>query len=109
MRQLGIEDDSLRNLFKEYSQFFNNKSRLEAFKSFKTDLYTDEIVDINILSVLTKSKINTMDEILKALFRYESEKDDTAWKSILKYGNEEKFWTLVEKYYGYTKEKSLIS
>src|SRR5699024_4676516 len=49
MRKLGLEDDRLRKVFMEYSQFFNSQARFEAFNKFSVDKYTEEIVDLNIL------------------------------------------------------------
>lgn len=110
MRKLGLEDDRLRPVFMEYGQFFNSNARFESFRKYPVDVYTEESIDLNVLSVLTRSRINTMDEILKALFASEQSGEYEAWKMIKKFGNEEKFWALVEKYYGYTlEEKSLQS
>ncbi len=110
MRKLGLEDDRLRPVFMEYGQFFNSNARFESFRKYPLDVYTEETIDLNVLSVLTRSRINTMDEILKALFASEQSGESEAWKMIKKFGNEEKFWELVEKYYGYTlDEKSLHS
>lgn len=110
MRKLGLEDDRLRPVFMEYGQFFNSNARFESFRKYPVDVYTEETIDLNILSVLTRSRINTMDEMLKALFASEQSGEYEAWKMIKKFGNEEKFWALVEKYYGYTlEEKSLQS
>lgn len=108
MRKLGIEDDSLRPLFLEYSQFFNSQARFERFSKYPTETYTEEMIDMNVLSTLTRSRLNTLDEILRALFTDIVEKRYDAWKQIQKFGNEKRFWALIEKYYGYhLKEKSL--
>lgn len=108
MRKLGIEDDSLRPLFLEYSQFFNSQARFERFSKYPTETFTEEMIDINVLSTLTRSRLNTLDEILRALFTDIVEKRYDTWGKIQKFGNETKFWALIEKYYGYhLEEKSL--
>src|SRR5690625_3625781 len=108
MRKLGLEDDSLRHVFIEYGQFFNSNARFENFRKYPVDVYTEEAIDLNVLSALMRSRLNTMDEILKALFFHEQTGKYAAWNMIRKFGNEEKFWALVEKHYGYTlHEKSL--
>lgn len=108
MRELGIMDDSLRFTFKDYQQFFNNRIRFQSFKKFPVDTYTEEVVDLTVLAVLTNSRTNSLDEIVKSLMHGELEKTNKSWKQIQKFGNEEKLWNLMEKYYGYSlAEKSL--
>lgn len=110
MRELGINDDSLREIFKNYQIFFNNKTRLQAFQNFKLESYTEETIDLTILAVLSKSALNNIDEILKTLFQKYLTDDHSAIEAIQKYGNEEKLWSLIEKYYGYVrKDRSLES
>ncbi len=110
MRELGVTDDSLRETFKRYKAFFNNKNRLQAFSKYPVDVYTHETIDSTVLAALTKSRTNTMDDIIKALMRKWNEDDDSTWEAIHKYGDAKKFWELVEKYYGYNlQEKSLKS
>ncbi|MFD1363335.1 BREX-1 system phosphatase PglZ type A [Lentibacillus salinarum] len=110
MRELGVTDDSLRETFKRYKAFFNNKSRLQAFRKYPVDVYTHETVDLTVLAALTKSRTNTMDDIIRTLMLKWHEGDDSVWEAIDKYGDADKFWELAEKYYGYTlREKSLQS
>lgn len=63
MRKLGLEDDRLRRVFMEYGQFFRSNARFESFRNYSVDAYTEDVIDINVLSVLTKSKMNTIDII----------------------------------------------
>lgn len=110
MRELGAGDDGLRETFQVYKSFFNNKARFGSFRKFPVDYYTEETVDLTVLAVLVKSKTNTIDDILRTLLRKQKDGDNTAWENIQKYGSEEKFWLLMEKYYGYVQvEKSLRS
>src|SRR5699024_4243436 len=67
MRELGVNDESLRETFVNYKKFFNNKARTQAFKKFNIEAYTEEAIDFTILAVLSKSRVNSMDEILKVL------------------------------------------
>lgn len=110
MRELGITDDSLGHLFKQYKTFFNNKARLQAFSKFLIEHYTEETIDLTVLASICKSKGNTMDEIVKKLMKDEQLEGNPTWEDVRKYGNEEKFWFLVEKYYGYSlKERTIKS
>lgn len=110
MRELGISDDRLKEAFRNYKAFFNNKTRLQTFRKYSVAVYTEETIDMTVLAALCKSTTNTMDDILRTLMRKKQEGDNTVWDKIQKYGAEDAFWRLVEKYYGYTlSDKSLQS
>ncbi|GGJ91370.1 DNA repair protein [Lentibacillus kapialis] len=110
MRELGVTDDSLRETLKRYKAFFNNKNRLLVFRKYPVDMYTQETIDLTVLAALTKSRTNTMDDIIRTLMRKWHEGDESVWEAIRKYGDTDRFWELAEKYYGYTlREKSLQS
>jgi uncharacterized protein (TIGR02687 family) len=105
MRDLGVTNDSLRPVFKKYAKFFNNKDRYATFESYKIQEYTDEVIDIAVLSTLCKSQLNNLDEVIKVLFRELNHENKKAWENIQKFGDEESFWRLVEKHYSYTLEE----
>ncbi|RWR14658.1 BREX-1 system phosphatase PglZ type A [Siminovitchia fortis] len=102
MRELGINDDGLRETFKSYKEFFNSRARFQSFQKYQVEFYTEETIDLTVLAVLCKSPTNTLDDILRRLFSKYKDNDESARDRIRKYGDEEKFWWLVEKYYGYT-------
>lgn len=108
MRDLGVTNDSLRPVFKKYAKFFNNKDRYALFKSYSIHEYTDEVIDIAVLSALCKSPLNNLDEVIKVLFRELNQENKKAWEDIQKFGEEESFWMLVEKHYSYTLEDRSI-
>ena len=110
MRELDITDDSLKEVFKGYQKFFNNKSRLQAFRKYPIQMYTEETIDITVLAALVKSNTNTVDDVIKTLLRDENNSNGKGWHNIQRFGNEEKFWLLLEKFYGYAlPEKDLTS
>ncbi|NMA73811.1 MAG: BREX-1 system phosphatase PglZ type A [Bacteroidales bacterium] len=110
MRALGVNDDTLRDTFKNYQNFFNSNARLQAFDKFNIEIYTEEVVDLTILAVLVKSPLNSLDDILKTIFKKHLNQDYSFLEAIKKYGDESKFWLIIEKYYGYVdKNRSLDS
>ncbi|CUB36092.1 BREX-1 system phosphatase PglZ type A [Bacillus cereus] len=111
MRELGITNDAaLRDVFKKYTKFFKSKEREALFKSFSVPEYTEEQIDLTVLASLCKCSIVNLDEIIKALFREQLKETNKYWESIQKFGDEETFWSLVEKTYGYnSQEKSINS
>ncbi|MCM3122889.1 MULTISPECIES: BREX-1 system phosphatase PglZ type A [unclassified Mesobacillus] len=102
MRDLGVTNDSLRPVFKKYTKFFNNKDRYATFQSYDIQEYTEEKIDIAVLSTLCKSYINNLDEVVKTLFKELNQDDKKAWESIQKFGDEDSFWNLMEKHYYYS-------
>ena len=102
MRDLGVTNDSLRPVFKKYAKFFNNKERYASFQSYDIQEYTEEKIDIAVLSTLCKNQINNLDEVVKTLFKELNHEGKKAWESIQKFGDEESFWKLMEKHYNYS-------
>lgn len=108
MRNLGIKEDSLRPVFKKYTKFFKSNERTARFEALNIKNYTEEIVDLAVLSVLCKVNKCSLEEVLKALFKEMLQEEKKLWEAIEKYGDTNAFWNLVEKYYGYNlSDKSL--
>jgi len=105
---LVVKDDTLRGVFKKYSKFFNNKERYATFTNYGIENYTEEKIDIAVISALCKSDICDIEEVIKILFSEEIKEKNRYLEAINKFGNIEAFWILVEKYYGFNSvDKSL--
>lgn len=105
MRELNITDDSLHDIFKKYLKFFNNKERYRLFKAYSLSSYTEEIVDIAVLSVLCKLPYPDLEEVLKTLLVEYAYGQSTFYENIIRFGDIDVLWELVRKYYGYTLEQ----
>jgi len=105
MRDFNVTDNSLHNAFKKYLKFFNNKERYRAFKAYALSSYTEEILDIAVLSVLCKLPYPDLEEALKTLLAEYAHGGSTLYKNIVKFGDINTFWELVRKHYGYTLEQ----
>ena len=46
MRDMNIHNDSLKNVFRKYLKFFNNKERYRLFKSYNLQDLSEEKIDI---------------------------------------------------------------
>lgn len=108
MRELGVKDDALRGVFKRYMKFFNNKERYAAFANLGLESYTEEKVDIAVLSALCKLDICDMEEAIKTIISEELNDKNKYYESVQKFGDEEAFWRLVEKYYGYNLQENTL-
>lgn len=108
MRDLGADGPSLRNVFKKYLKFFGNKERYKKFASFHLDNFTEEKVDIAVLSALCKLPTVDFEQVVKKVLIGETERENKYLEAIKTFGDIDAFWNLVEKRYGYTLEdKSL--
>lgn len=108
MRDLNIKQSSLMPVFKKYSKFFSNKDRYAAFKKYNMEEYSEDSVNIAILSVLCKLSSPNFEEVTKVLLK-ESLSEDKKYKTnIEKFGDMDAFWDLASKYYGYNLEEKTI-
>lgn len=101
MRELNVDDDSLRSAFKKNLRFFRNKERYRALKSYALTSYTKNKLDIAVLSVLCKLPYPDLAEVLKILLTEYTEGKSAIYQSIGKFGDISAFWDLVKRYYGY--------
>lgn len=108
MRELGVKDDTLRGVFKKYIKFFNNKERYAAFASYGLEEYTEEKIDIAVLSALCKLDICDIEAVIKVLFEEELKEKNKHLEAIEKFGDIEAFWRLAQKYYGYNLEDKTL-
>jgi uncharacterized protein (TIGR02687 family) len=109
MRGLGVEGSSLRNTFKKYLKFFDNKERRRKFASYKLDDYTEEKVDIAVLSALCKLSAPDFEQVVKKVLIGETESENKYLEAIKTFGDIDAFWKLVEKRYGYAFEEMSLS
>jgi uncharacterized protein (TIGR02687 family) len=105
MRELKVNDDSLRTAFKKHLRFFRNKERYRALKSYALTSYTEDKLDIAVLSVLCKLPYPDLAEVLKVLLTEYAEGKSAIYQSIGKFGDISAFWDLVKRYYGYDLEQ----
>lgn len=108
MRELNVTNDSLHDGFRRYLKFFNNKDRYRAFKSYSLTSYTEELLDIAVLSVLCKLPYPDFEETLKVLLTEYAEGKMEIYECIEKFGDPSAFWNLAGKYYGYNLEQKDI-
>ncbi len=108
MRDLGVKDETLRNVFKKYIRFFGNKERYKRFASYNTLEFTEEKVNIAVLSTLCKLPVADFELVVKTVLMEETKDENKYIEEIKKFGDIEVFWNLIEKKYGYhLEEKSL--
>jgi len=108
MKDFGVLDETLRNVFKKYIKFFNNEKRYKIFASYNIKEFTEEKIDIAVLSTLCKLPVADFELVVKTILMEEVKEENKYIKEINSFGDIEVFWNLVEKKYGYhLQEKSL--
>ncbi|PGY09135.1 BREX-1 system phosphatase PglZ type A [Bacillus sp. AFS031507] len=104
---LGI-DSSLRAVVKKYEKFFNKKHS-QKFKSYGVQSYTEEAIEIGIMSVLCNMKTPDFEELLKTILKESLAEQANKYIGLMeKYFDVNVFWKYVSNIYGYDREdKSL--
>jgi uncharacterized protein (TIGR02687 family) len=108
MRDLGIIDDTLKSVFRNFIKFFNNKDRYKIFKSYGIERYTEETVEVAVLSALCRLSYPDFDECLRVLLMEEDLENNKYLEAIEKFGRLGVLWKLVDKYYGYSDKEPTL-
>lgn len=101
MRDLGVRDASLRDVFKKYGKFFNNKERYNRFASYNIKDYTENKVDIAVLSALCRLPVPDLGTVVKTILMAEINKENKYMEAVEKFGDPDAFWRLMKEAYGY--------
>lgn len=102
MNELNVPQ-SLRGVFTRYERFFRSKDRTVRFVSYGVEDYSERTVDVAVLSVLAGQKSSNFADSLRAVFCESLNEDENRiWQEILKFGDEEAFWQVVDREFGYT-------
>ena len=88
----------MRKAMKSYSKFFDSKERVAKLKAFHSDYTTPGQLHIDILAVLSGTKINTAPGVIRALLLGDLDpEENAAIGNIRKFGNEAVLWELVNR------------
>ncbi|WP_367613792.1 BREX-1 system phosphatase PglZ type A [Heyndrickxia ginsengihumi] len=101
-------DISLRAVVKKYEKFFIKK-HIQKLKSYQIENYTEETIEIAIMSILCNLKTPDFENVLKTvLIESLSEQDNKYIELIEKYFDKGVFWRYVSSIYGYEKEEKSL-
>ncbi len=108
LSELNI-DPSLRAVIKKYERFFNNKERFRKFSALNIETYSEQIIELSIMSVLCNVRTPDFEEVLKAVLIDTLEDNENKYLSLLeKFFDIEVFWNYVSVHYGYEREKKSL-
>lgn len=98
-------DPSLRAVIKKYERFFNNKERFRKFQAFGIETYTEETIELAIMSVLCNVKTTDFESVLKTVLMDTLDDQENKYLSLLeKFFDINVFWMYVENQYGYDRD-----
>lgn len=102
-------DPSLRAVIKKYERFFNNKERFRKFSALNIETYSEQIIELSIMSVLCNVRTPDFEEVLKAVLMDTLDDNENKYLSLLeKFFDIEVFWNYVSNHYGYEREKKSL-
>ncbi len=108
MNDLQI-DASLRATVKKYERFFNNKDRLKKFKTFGIESYSEETIELAIMSVLCNMKTPDFEAVLKAVLIEGLEDAENKYMSLFeRFFDLNVFWKNVDIQYGYKQDEKTL-
>lgn len=98
-------DPSLRATVKKHERFFNNKERFRKFKAFNIESYTEETIELAIMSALCNLKTPDFESVLKTVLMDTLDDNDNKYLSLIeRFFDIDVFWTYVANHYGYERE-----
>lgn len=108
LSELNI-DPSLRAVIKKYERFFNNKERFRKFSALNIETYSEQIIELSIMSVLCNVRTPDFEEVLKAVLMDTLDDNENKYLSLMeKFFDMEVFWSYVSNHYGYEREKKSL-
>lgn len=104
LNELNI-DTSLRAVIKRNEKFFRNKERFRKFKAFGIKTYTEEIIELAIMSALCNLKTPDFEAVLKTVLMDTLDDNENKFLSLMeRFFDIDVFWAYVENHYGYERE-----
>ncbi|MDN3451663.1 BREX-1 system phosphatase PglZ type A [Planococcus sp. APC 3906] len=98
-------DASLRSTVKKYERFFNNKERFRKFSAFGIESFTEETIELSIMSVLCNLKTPNFEDVLKAILMDTLDDGNNKYLSAMeRFFDLDVFWKYIANYVGYERD-----
>ncbi|KOF09311.1 alkaline phosphatase [Planococcus glaciei] len=102
-------DPSMRMTVKKYERFFNNKDRFRKFAAFGIESFTEEMIELSIMSVLCNIKTPNFEDVLKTILMDTLDDAENKYLSLMeRFFDLKVFWSYVENYCGYEREVNTL-
>ncbi len=110
-RTLGIthNEDEFREVIHAYPIFFRAKDRLNrAQRLFQQSIHQNkEALDYSILASLVKAPTADWMAVLIELFEAAAQENSKKWEELVKFGNEDRFWLIIDELLSYNEISSV--
>lgn len=108
MNELKI-DASLRSVVKKYEKFFGNKDRLRKFKAFDITTFSEETIELAIMSVLCNLKSPDFEDVVKIILMDNLNDSENKYLDLIgKFFDTQVFWKYVSERYGFEQSKPTL-
>ena len=94
-------DNALRSVVAKYEVFFNNADRTRKFESYNLAPYTEQRIDLGVMSALCKLPAPNFDNMVRTLLIELAHGKNDLYDSIGKFGCIDTLWEYIKKSYGY--------
>ncbi|MCP4747908.1 MAG: BREX-1 system phosphatase PglZ type A [Desulfobacteraceae bacterium] len=108
LRELNLDNQSIRAYLKKRGKFFNNKDRFNKLKKWVKPNDKEDDIDLKMLSVITRSDQPELFSILMKLFEsccdgrsFDEAAASRYWRDVEKLELAEAFWKFVSQTFGY--------
>ena len=111
LRELGLDNQHLRQHIAQHRKFFDNKERLQKLKGLVSSEDLESDLDRKMLAVVVKADQAELFNIVQTLFHSMAEDDSpdleavpTVWTQLERFDLDEPFWTMVQSVFRYDEE-----
>ncbi len=111
LKELALENQSMRPFLKERGDFFKNQDRLNRLKKWASPADREDDIDIKMLAVITRADQPAPFSILMKLFdsfcahgKFNNMEPSKPWRDIEKLGLKAPFWKILARTFGYANE-----
>lgn len=102
-------DPTLRGIVKKYERFFQNKERYRKFQAIGIEAYSEESIELTIMSVLCNVKVPDFEEILKTVLTDSLDDENNKYlQQMDKFFDVSVFWRYVFKMYSYERDSQTL-
>ena len=100
--------ETYKHVIQKYLKFFAAKDRTQRFYDLELDHYTTETIEVGLMSVLTKSKNPTFEEVVRIILVEDDAEESGYLAEFKKYQLDDAFWKLCSQEFGYIDENPSI-
>lgn len=104
---LGIQE-KYKPVIQKYIKFFGSKERTQKFYDLEIENFTQESIEVALMSVLCKTRTASFDEVLRAIMLEDEFQDNKLLAEFEKYDLLSAFWRICEEQFGYNDVKPTL-